>query len=43
MFETAPLPLLDGLGVVLTGIVLMIVLEIEKIVLRRLRLFASEV
>jgi hypothetical protein len=36
MFETAPLSLLDGLVAVLTGIVLMIVL-------RRLRLFASEV
>ncbi|WP_312946897.1 cation-transporting P-type ATPase [Agrobacterium sp.] len=43
MFETAPLSLLDGLVVVSTGVVLMIVLEIEKIVLRRLRLFASEV
>jgi magnesium-transporting ATPase (P-type) len=43
MFETAPLSLLDGLVVVSAGVVLMIVLEIEKIVLRRLRLFASEV
>lgn len=41
-FETAPLSLLDGMMVISTGIVLMVILELEKIVFRRLHLFTAE-
>jgi magnesium-transporting ATPase (P-type) len=40
-FGSRPVPLLDGIAIVLIGVALMLVLEGEKIVLRRLRLFAE--
>jgi len=41
LFDTRPLAVLDGLLVVGAGVVLMLVLEAEKVLLRRLRLFSD--
>jgi magnesium-transporting ATPase (P-type) len=39
LFETRPVALVDGMVIVLTGVLFMLVLEAEKILFRRLRLF----
>lgn len=38
LFDSAPLAFVDGLVIVLAGVVTMAILEIEKIVTRRLTL-----
>ncbi len=42
LFGTRPVALMDGIVVVLTGVLLMLVLEGEKIVLRRWKIFAAD-
>jgi magnesium-transporting ATPase (P-type) len=37
VFDTRPVPLLEGMAIVATGIALMLVLEVEKAILRRVR------
>ncbi|WP_197076510.1 HAD-IC family P-type ATPase [Luteimonas sp. FCS-9] len=41
VFDTRPVPPLEGLAIVLVGVAMMVVLEIEKWLLRRLRIFAE--
>lgn len=42
IFDTRPVALLDGLMIVGVGVLLMVVLEAEKVLLRRLGVFTSE-
>ncbi|MFV3076238.1 cation-transporting P-type ATPase [Niveispirillum fermenti] len=42
-FATRPVPLADGIVIILTGVLLMAVLEGEKALLRRWRLFGDEI
>jgi calcium-translocating P-type ATPase len=42
LFDTRAVPLLDGLLIIAVGVALMMLLEVEKVVLRRLRLFDGE-
>jgi hypothetical protein len=39
LFDTRPVAFLDGVAIVVAGVIFMLVLEAEKIALRRLRLF----
>ncbi len=41
LFDTRPVPLTDGLVIIGIGVVLMVVLEIEKVLLRRFRVFSD--
>ncbi|MBS9477198.1 HAD-IC family P-type ATPase [Ancylobacter radicis] len=42
VFETRPVALLDGVMIIAIGVALMLVLEVEKAILRRLNIFAGE-
>ncbi len=42
IFDTRPVALLDGVMIVAIGVLLMVVLEAEKALLRRLGVFAAE-
>ena len=42
LFQTGPVPLADGLLIVATGVAMMVVLELEKALLRRLGWFADD-
>ncbi|MGE0151455.1 MAG: cation-transporting P-type ATPase [Reyranellaceae bacterium] len=42
LFESRPIGLVDGLVIVAAGVVLMLILETEKTLLRRFRIFAEE-
>jgi hypothetical protein len=41
LFQTRPVPLFEGLMIVAGGVALLIVLEVEKALLRRLGVFAE--
>jgi len=42
LFQTRPVALVDGLVIVAAGVALMVILEIEKAILRRTRLFGAD-
>ncbi len=42
LFQTRPIALVDGLVIIGAGVALMVILEIEKVILRRTRLFGPD-